>query len=427
MAGNERSGFNKNETILNPDTIPHLKLLWTARAKDRIFSQPVVANGMIYWGSGDGFEHATDVSGKQVWEVNLGASRQICNTRNNGVYNTATVVSLAIGGKQTPVVFVGGGRGTFYALNAATGATIWSTVLGSPPNHYLWSSPLVYNNSVYEGVSSIADCPLIQGKLVQMDIRTGIVMHTFKTVPNGCLGASIWGSPTIDAAADSIYFATGNGSHCKKKPEPYAVALIKLRASDLTFLDAWQIPPSDQIGDSDFGTTPTLFDATIAGVTKQLVGVVNKNSDYYAFDRTAISRGPIWKVRLACHNCNYPTETIAPSAWDGTHLYVASQGTTINGVSCPGSVRAFDPATGTAIWKQCLQEGEVYGALTLIPGVVVVSEGPCFLAIATASGHILFKYTATDNEKFYGPASVSNGVLYIGSYFGGVLYAFGLQ
>ncbi len=424
MAGNERSGFNKNETILNPATVPQLKLHWTARAKDRIFSQPVVANGMIYWGSGDGFEHATDVSGKQVWEVNLGASRQICNTRNNGVLNTATVVSVAIGGKQTAVVFVGGGRGRFYALNAATGATIWSTFLGSPPNHYLWSSPLVYNGSVYEGVSSIADCPLIQGKLVQMDIRTGVIKHTFKTVPNGCLGASIWGSPTIDATADTIYFATGNGGRCSK-PEPYGVALIKLRASDLSFLDAWQVPPGKQIGDSDFGSTPTLFDATIGGVTKQLVGLINKNSYYYAFDRTAIGRGPVWKVRLACHNCSYPTETIAPSAWDGTHLYVASQGTTIRGVSCRGSVRALDPATGTPTWKQCLQEGEVYGAVTLIPGVVVVSEGPCFLAIATASGHILFKYTTRDNEKFFGPASVSNGVLYIGSYTG-VLYAFGL-
>jgi polyvinyl alcohol dehydrogenase (cytochrome) len=424
MAGNERSGFNKNENILNQATIRHLKLHWTARAKDRVFSQPVVANGMIYWGSGDGFEHATDLQGKQVWAVKLGASRQICNTRNNGVLNTATVVSVVIGGKQTRVLFVGGGRGRFYALDAATGATIWSAFLGSPPDHYLWSSPLVYKDSVYEGVSSIADCPLVQGKLVQMDIQTGMITHTFKTVPNGCIGASIWGSPTVDAAADAIYFATGNGGRCSK-PEPYGVALVKLRASDLSFLDAWQVPANKQIGDSDFGSTPTLFDATIGGVTKQLVGLVNKNSYFYAFDRTAIGHGPVWKVRLACHNCNYPTETIAPSAWDGTRLYVASQGTTINGVSCPGSVRALDPAAGTAIWKQCLQEGEVYGAVTLIPGVVVVSEGPCFVAMATTSGHILFKYTTRGNEQFFGPASVSNGVLYIGSYTG-VLYAFGL-
>ena len=309
-----------------------------------------------------------------------------------------------------------------------------STLRQGPPSGALFSvrPPIItcgvhlscIKNSVYEAVSSIADCLLIQGKLVQMDIHTGKITHTFKTVPNGCLGASIWGSPTVDAATGVIYFATGNGGQCSK-PEPYAVALIKVRASNLSFLDAWQVPADKQIGDSDFGSTPTLFEATIGGVTKQSVGLVNKNSDFYAFDRTAIGHGPIWKIRLACHSCDFPTETIAPSAWDGAQLYVASQSTTIKGVNCPGSVRALDPAAGTAIWKQCLQESEVYGAVTLIPGVVVVSEGTCFVAMATTNGHVLFKYTSKDGEKFYGPASVANGALYIGSYTG-VLYAFGL-
>src|SRR5260370_22273067 len=260
MEGNERRGFNQNETILKPAPIPHLKLLWPSREKDCIFSQPVVANGLIYWGSGDGFEHTTNLHGKQVWEVKLGASRQICNTRNNGVLNTATVASIVLGGKQTPVVFVGGGRGRFYALNAAKGATIWSTFLGSPPNNYLWSSSLVYKGSVYEGVSSIADCPLVQGKLVQMDIQTGRITHTFKAVPNGCVGASIWGSPTVDAAADAIYFATGNGGQCSK-PEPYGVPLVKLRASNLSFLDSWQCPAYKERADRDFRSRPSSLDA----------------------------------------------------------------------------------------------------------------------------------------------------------------------
>ncbi len=110
---------------------------------------------------------------------------------------------------------------------------------------------------------------------MQMDATTGAITHIFNTVPNGCQGGSIWSSPTIDTVAGVIYISTGNPGPCSTS-EPHAPALIKLRASDLTFLDAWQVPSNDQIGDSDFGATPTLFDTTIAGARKQLVGIVNK-------------------------------------------------------------------------------------------------------------------------------------------------------
>src|SRR5215472_1904541 len=78
LAGGDHSGINKNETTINPNTAPHLKLHWSAPADNRIFSQPVVYNGLIYWGSGDGLEHATDLSGKQVWTAKLGTSRDVC-------------------------------------------------------------------------------------------------------------------------------------------------------------------------------------------------------------------------------------------------------------------------------------------------------------------------------------------------------------
>ncbi len=416
MAGIERSGFNKNETTINPATAPQLQLYWSVKAAATIFSQPIVANGMIYWGSWDGFEHATDLSGKQVWKDDLGTSRTAC-TNDVGVLNTATVAPVVIEGTSTSVVFIGGGNGHLYALNAATGATIWSTALGSSPDNFLWSSPILYNGSVYEGVSSIGDCPLIQGKLVQLDAATGKITHTFDTVPNGCVGASIWGSPTIDAADDSIYFATGNGGPCSRN-EPYAEALVKLRTANLSFLDAWSVPQSARMSDGDFGSTPTLFKATIGGMVRHMVGLVNKNGYYYAFDRTAIGHGPVWQRVIGGQN------TIAPSAWDGTHLYVGGQEVTINGKKCAGSVKALNPATGGPVWEHCLGNGAVTGAVTLAPGIVVVSEGLSVLVLATANGRTLFRYTSR-TEHFLGPASIANGVLYIGSE-KGTLYAFGL-
>jgi len=419
MLGNDRTSFNSNETAITASTVSQLTLKWVAQGSSRVFSQPVVVHSLIYWGSGDGIEHATDLHGHTIWTANLGASHAICDNDaddRNGVLDTASVASVMVGGKRTLVLFVGGGDGHFYALNAMTGAIIWKKLLGIAPDNYLWSSPAVYNGKIYEGVSSLADCPLVQGKLVQIDVSTGVITHTFNTVPNGCQGGSIWSSPTIDTAAGVIYVSTGNPGPCSTA-EPYAPALVKLRVSDLSFLDAWQVPSNDQIGDSDFGATPTLFDATIAGVKKHLVGLVNKNGTYYAFDRTAISHGPVWTVQAGGVN------TVAPSAWDGTHLYLGGRETTLDGMKCAGTFEALDPATGAFLWQRCLDGGSVVGAISLVPGVAIVSEGSYFLAIEAATGQTLFKYTGMQ-ARFLGPASISNGILYIGSYTGG-LYAFG--
>jgi len=425
LAGGDHSGVNKNETTINTNTASQLKLHWTAPSKDRIFSQPVVSNGLIYWGSGDGLEHATDLHGKEIWTADLGTARNVCNTDSVGVMSTATVTSVKIGGKQTPVVFVGGGGAHFYALNALTGAVIWKTSLGNSSAYFLWASPVVFKGSVYEGVSSLADCPLVRGKFVQVDAATGAIIHTFYTVPDGCLGGSVWGSATLDSDDDAIYFATGNGDQCSK-PEPYAVALVKLDASDLSYIDSWQVPPSNQIPDSDFGSTPTLFRAKIGGATKQLVGLVNKNTKYYAFDRAAVGQGPIWSNSIACF-CASGGNTLAPSAWDGTYLYVASPGTHVGKNTCNGSLRAIDPSNGAFVWEHCLGGGPVYGAVTLAPGLALVSEGHYFLVAATADGRTLFRYL-NENEQFFGPASISNGVVYVGSYAEGAgrLFAFGL-
>jgi outer membrane protein assembly factor BamB len=419
LRGIDRSGYNATETAITTSSVSQLKLRWIVREKYRVFSQPVVVHGLIYWGSEDGTEHATDMDGHTVWTVNMGTSHPQCSDDFKdkvGVLDTPTVAPMMIGGKEVSVLFIGGGNGRFYALNAATGAIIWSRVLGDPPAHFLWSSPAIYNGYIFEGVSSLDDCPLVQGRLVQMDTSTGKITHIFNTVPDGCLGGSIWSSPTIDVQAGTVYVSTGNPGTCSTT-EPYAPALIKLRASDLTLLDVWQVPLKNQIDDSDFGATPTLFDATISGVQKQLVGLVNKNGKYYAFDRTTIGRGPVWIAKAGGAN------TVAPSAWDGTHLYLGGRKTRVQGMKCDSVLEALNPSTGAYLWRHCL-DGPIFGAIIVVPGVAFVSDGSYFYAMEADNGRTLFRYTDT-SANFVGPVSIANGMLFVGSYNGG-LYAFGL-
>ncbi len=407
-----RSGFNKTDTIINPSSASHLKLLWTATTKGTISAQPVEANNMIYWGSWNkGLEHATDLNGTSVWETPLGTTTDSqCFPSHVGVASTATVATI----NGQSLLFVGGGNASFYALNAATGSMLWSTPLGSSPGHFLWSSPALFNDSIYEGVSSFGDCPDVRGQMVQLDAATGAITHDFSTVPAGCTGGGVTGSVTIDADADTLYFATGNPNSCSS-PENYAPAIVELNASDLSFVDAWEVPTSQQGDDSDFISTPTLF-ASSGGIP--MVGVANKNGIFYAFQRDALSNGPVWQDQIAkggdCPQCDDGSNS--PAVWDGTTLYVAGGKTTIRGKYCQGSLNALHPGTGTFLWQRCFNDGPVLGPVAGVPGVLVVGEGAYVVVLAAASGTTLYRFQdTTSGSFFYGGASISNGVIYIGN------------
>jgi outer membrane protein assembly factor BamB len=425
MESTARTGYNKAESIINPKSAPNLKLHWQDMATSAISAQPIEANGMVYWGSWDGLEHASRLSdGKDIWTANLGQTQGDCIHIPQGVLSTATVATEKIGGKSTPVVFVGGGDVQLYALNANTGAVIWKTQLGTQPSYFLYSATAVFDGSVYIGVSSLGDCPLIQGQVVRVNAQTGAIQNTFNTVPSGCIGGSVWGSPSIDTKTKIIYFATGNPGTCGQ-PEPLTDAVVALNAKNLSLVGSWQIPPSQQVNDGDFGSTPTLFSATINGTLHQMAGLINKNGIYYAFDRTSISAGPLWEDQLAAPiSQNGTGNNISSSAWDGSTLYAAAAKTTISGMSCTGGIRAINPANGSYLWQVCLSN-DVLDPVSAVPGLVILGSGPNILIFNAKTGQQLFSFTDTNkNSKFWGPASISRGVLYQGNA-DGILYAFG--
>jgi polyvinyl alcohol dehydrogenase (cytochrome) len=430
-----RTGYNGGERLITPSTARKLTMLWNDSAGSSISTQPIQVNGVIYYGSWDGIEHAVNAaSGAQRWAAFLGVTTDMsCEPPTSmGVASTAAVGTIGVNGTATKAVFVGGGDGVFYAINASTGRVIWQTKLGTPPAYFLWSSPLLYHGSIYEGVASFGDCPLIRGGMVRMDEATGAVKSRFYTAPPGCAGADVWGSPTVDTTTGDIYFATGNAGPCRK-PEKLGVAVVRTDAS-LKLLGSWQVPsaklPND---DSDFGSTPTLFSASIRGVVHQMVGIQNKNGIYYAFDRSAISRGPLWQDRMAdagnCAECG--TGGISPSAYDGHLLFIGSEQTRIGSVICAGSIRGVRPSTGRVAWADCLRSGPVLGAVTVVPGVAFVDAGNTVYAVGTDKGTILWSYQDTNGGSgfwaagFWGAPTVSDGRVYAGNQDGN-LYTFGI-
>ena len=166
------------------------------------------------------------------------------------------------------MLWVGGGGGKLYALDASTGAVLWQTKLGAPPENVLWSSPALYRGSVYQGVASWNDCPgVVYGKLFRINAATGAVQGVFSPEKGRCVGGGIWSSPTIDASDNSIFVTTGNDA-CKSRLQN---SIFKLNATTMAIESMWQTPKNPLATDADFGATPTLFTATIDGSTRQLV------------------------------------------------------------------------------------------------------------------------------------------------------------
>ena len=255
----------------------------------------------------------------------------------------------------TSVVYVPGGDDNLYALNALTGALIWKTNLGTPPADYLWSSPILFNGSIYEGVASFGDCPLVQGRLVQMDAATGAIQHIANMVPDGCIGGGIWTSPTVDPSDGSIYVTTGTPNGCHNPGPNSRPAIVKLRASDLTILSSWTVPAS-------------RADLRRRGLRRD-PDALHRHHQRRASDRsserstrTACSTpgtAAIWP-RGRCGSRRSPIPAAArarssrPPGTARTSTWAAAARSS-TAPSCYGNIGALDPATGAFVWRSCQQ------------------------------------------------------------------------
>jgi outer membrane protein assembly factor BamB len=309
-------------------------------------------------------------------------------------------------------VYVGGGDGYLYALDAATGNIVFRelvTDVGTTKNTgFIWGSPVIVNNRIYLGWSSQCDHPLVRSGIKSFDQHTGRLMKTFWTLPEGSRGAGVWSTAATDG--HSVWITTGNGD-----PGGSSYAIVKLQANNLQLQTQWINPLT---GDLDWGSSPTLFQARINNVKTKMVGANGKDGIFHAFDASHLENGPIWSFQVGTSaDFNIGTCLAAP-IWDSTskRLFVAGNQTTINATVFAGSVRAFDPANGSVIWETGLTGGPVMGSPTL-NGTGVLAAGTYNLPTLTANavylldssnGNILATIPQPNNIVFAQPVFAGN-------------------
>src|SRR4051794_6484025 len=197
-------------TAITPQNANGLRAVWTwkpagatqaGQPGGAIIASPTVSGGRVFLGANTGEFYALDLNtGAVLWHKNLGWRPQLtCNAR--GIASTAAV---ALDDQGRATVYVGGGDGYLYALDAATGAVRWKTVVGALPSntvndYYNWASPIVLNGKVYDGVSSMCDNPFVPGSgLRAYDQDTGEQVHSYVSVQPPALGGGVWTSPAAD-------------------------------------------------------------------------------------------------------------------------------------------------------------------------------------------------------------------------------------
>src|ERR1017187_2830821 len=308
-------------------------------------ASPAVDNGIIYIGSDNGDFYAINASsGKVKWMKTL----SISNCSNSGIVSTATVAKDPISGVLT--VYVGAADHYLYALNAATGATIWKTMIGgSSTVYYNWSSPTLANGYIYYGVGTACGNAGADGEIA-LNQHTGAVTGQYYTSGSPTVnGATIYTAAAV-APDGSVFVTTGDDNGASTND---STAIVKLAEGTLTRLGGDQIPRLAG-PNMDFNASPALF--SDGGVA--MVGAGDKNGVFYALQQSAPA-APVWTDTLGSPPASGALAFCGGSAvYNGSDLFVGADAPSAG--DPPGSVYELTPSGGQ-VWETALSSGPVVG------------------------------------------------------------------
>ncbi len=456
--------YAADESMLSPATVPNLKPLWIYKTEGSVSATPTIDGKYLYATDWKGYIYKLARADKaEVWKHNLTeyTGRKASVSRNS----PAITDSLLIFGDQDGP--------TVIAVNKKTAKLAWKKKLDVYGGGVMTSSPVVYNNVVYVGVSSLEEGtvafhakkgPTFRGSVAALDLDTGNILWQTPTVPAGYSGGGVWSStPVVDAARGSIYITTGDNygvpdavatcinsttdqqqKYACLAPDDGAEAVIALdmKTGQVKWMhrspgvDIWNIlcgfpkPSADTVSKSPLcpvkGNNLDLdFGAGVNVINDQLLGAGQKSGIYWALDPDDGSL--VWSTAAGPGGAEGGIEW--GTATDGKRVYVAEanfnrqpftlgpdNSTTWNG----GSWAALDAATGKIIWQTPTPKSRGHapvintGGVTIANGVLFGGTmGGDFVALDGSNGNILWTY-ASGGSVIDAP-SIVDGVVYWGS------------
>jgi polyvinyl alcohol dehydrogenase (cytochrome) len=439
--------------------VPRLTLKWAFGFPDTTaaWSQPTIAGGRLFVGSQNSTVYSMNPkTGCVYWTF----------TAQGGVRASVSIGKRSEGPAKYGAYF-SDQKGYAFAVDAETGALLWSKKVEDHPLVRLTGSPALYNGVLYVPTSSYEEsgkppnynCCNFRGSIVALDAMTGAQKwkaYVIEDEPRlmgkskegyeswGPAGGAIWSAPTIDVKRNAIYVGGGNTyAGSASQPGTDGVDAFDLKTGKLLWTK--QLHADDIFGcrsgepncgerqgpDYDFGTSPTM--AHLAN-GKDLIVIGQKSGIGWALDPD--KHGDIvWQYQAGRGSALGGIEW--GSALDSTQAYFPVADT---GSQTPGGLHAVNLATGARAWfaapptpLKCGTPSRMCNpaqsaAITVIPGVVFSgSFDGGIRAFSTKDGSVMWDFdtnrefltvngVAAHGAALNGPAPVvAGGMLYVSS------------
>ena len=371
-----RTFANECDAAITTDTVRALAPAWTFRPPPRpdtnggvldqttFTASPAVVDGVVYIGGWNGVMYALDADDGSVrWQYEVTPAP---GATYGPIVSSAAVAPVRVGGTVRRLVVFGAGP-RVYALDAATGRSVWVRYFGAgiaDEEINVESSAAIWNGTVYIG-RDVHNQPGnrtggVRGGLMALDAATGrtrweVVPELLVQQPaSGCGG--VWGSPIVDPGTRTVYFGTANCPAVDRNPKLPMESIYAVSADDGRL--RWRFVPHQAPDlDEDFGATPNLYrDAN----GRKVLGAASKDGSYYALDPA--TGKVLWNTAVMEPAPGVGGFIGAPAVWKG-HVTGATA------IGSPPSYHAIDGATGEVLWQHVTTPS--YGASAATGGVVL--------------------------------------------------------
>jgi len=456
---------------------PNLTLKWAFGFPNgnSAYGQPTVAGARVFVGADTGFVYALDAAtGCIHWSFRA----------NAGV---RTAVSIGRGrGAHRYLAYFGDVKANLYAVDADTGAKVWSDRVDNHPVARVTGAPTLVDGRLYVPISSLEEsgagnpsypCCTFRGGVASYDAQSGTRVWTSYTIAERAVpqkktsrgtqlwapaGAGVWSSPSIDLKRRVVYVATGNAYTEPAAPGSDAVIAFDLETGKRLWTkqvmanDAYVrdcpgkyrplVPKDnksetcpDELGpDMDFGNAPIL--RTLPN-GRSLIVIGQKDGHAWALDPDR-EGAVVWSRQVGLGLDGGGGAIMWGSAADDRLAYFP-----VTRAAQTLGVAALRLQTGDLAWRASPPDGGA-APVTVIPGVLFFgSSAGTVYAYSTGEGKALWQFdTAREFETVNGVVAkggtinaagpvVSGGMLFVPSGYselgngarGNVLLAFGIR